>query len=109
MTPFIAPNNQSFSNGLMSSMDQRISPLTIGASDQIPIAVAFQETIHVMMSGEDQSKWKIRILGDMLVSFPAAILNLLVDQSPHLNILEFRLQNLHKVENVIANPQLVTQ
>ena len=45
----------------------------------------------------------------MLISFPAAILNILVDQSPHLNTLEFRLQNLHKVENIIANPQLVTQ
>jgi hypothetical protein len=45
----------------------------------------------------------------MLISFPAAILNILVDQSPHLNTLEFRLQNLNKVENVIANPQLVTQ
>jgi hypothetical protein len=56
MTPFIAPNSQSFSNVLMTSMDQRISPLTIGASDQIPIAIAFQETIHVMMSGDDQSK-----------------------------------------------------
>jgi hypothetical protein len=56
MTPFIAPNSQSFSNGLMTSMDQRMSPLTIGASDQIPIAVAFQETIHVMMSGDDQTK-----------------------------------------------------
>jgi hypothetical protein len=56
MTPFIAPNSQSFSNSLMTSMDQRMSPLTIGASDQIPIAVAFQETIHVMMSGDDQTK-----------------------------------------------------
>jgi hypothetical protein len=56
MTPFIAPNSQSFSNGLLTSMDQRMSPLTIGASDQIPIAVAFQETIHVMMSGDDQTK-----------------------------------------------------
>lgn len=45
----------------------------------------------------------------MLISFPAAILNLLVDPSPHLNPLEFRLQNLTKVENVIANTQLVTQ
>jgi len=56
MTPFIAPSSQSFSNSLMTSMDQRMSPLTIGASDQIPIAVAFQETIHVMMSGDDQTK-----------------------------------------------------
>ncbi|CAF1572901.1 unnamed protein product, partial [Adineta ricciae] len=109
MTPFIAPNTPHFSNSLMASMDQRMSPITIGATDQIPIAVAFQETIHVMMSSDDQTKWKIRILGDMLVSFPAAILNLLVDQSPHLNTLEFRLQNLNKVENVIANPQLVSQ
>ncbi|CAF5058183.1 unnamed protein product, partial [Rotaria magnacalcarata] len=42
------------------------------------------------MSGDDQTKWKVRILGDMLVSFPAAILNLLVNPSPILNILEFR-------------------
>ncbi len=56
MTPFIAPNSQSCPNGLMTSMDQRMSPLTIGASDQIPIAVAFQETIHVMMSGDDQTR-----------------------------------------------------
>jgi len=54
-------------------------------------------------------RWKIRILGDMLISFPAAILNILVDPSPHLNTLEFRLQNLNRVENVIANPQLVIQ
>ncbi|CAF1417816.1 unnamed protein product [Rotaria sordida] len=108
MTPFTGPNSQSFSNSLITSTDQRISPLTIGASDQIPIAVAFQETIHVMMTGDDQTKWKIRILGDMLVSFPAAILNLLVNPSPILNTLEFRLQNLNKVENIIANPQLIT-
>ncbi|UJR10471.1 hypothetical protein I4U23_014675 [Adineta vaga] len=109
MTPFIAPNTSTCSNSLMTSLDHRMSPITIGATDQIPIAVAFQETIHVMMSGDDQTKWKIRILGDMLISFPAAILNILVEQSPHLNTLEFRLQNLSKVENVIANPQLVSQ
>ncbi len=55
MTPFIAPNSQTFSHSLMTSMDQRMSPLTIGATDQIPIAVAFQETIHVMMSGDDKT------------------------------------------------------
>lgn len=53
-------------------------------------------------------RWKIRILGDMLVSFPAAILSLIVNPSPILNMLEFRLQNLDKVENIIANPQLIT-
>jgi len=45
----------------------------------------------------------------MLISFPAAILSLLVDPSPYVNPLEFRLQNLNRVENVIANPQLITQ
>ena len=44
----------------------------------------------------------------MLVSFPAAILNIFLDPSPHLNTLEFRLQNLSKVENIITNPQLIT-
>ena len=57
-TPFIGPNSQSLPNGLTTSIDQRLSPLTIGATDQIPIAVAFQETIHVMMSSDDRTKQK---------------------------------------------------
>jgi hypothetical protein len=35
-----------------------ISSLTIGATDQIPLAIAFQETIHVMMSGDNQKKYE---------------------------------------------------
>lgn len=56
ITPFVAPTSQSFANGLSNSLDQRFSPLTIGTTDQIPIAVAFQETIHVMMAGDDPAK-----------------------------------------------------
>ena len=33
------------------------SPLTIGAMDQIPLAIAFQETIHLMISGDNQEKY----------------------------------------------------
>ena len=61
MTPFVGPTSQSFANGLSNSIEQRCSPLTIGATDQIPIAVAFQETIHVMMAGDDPSKSAQRI------------------------------------------------
>ncbi|CAF0781256.1 unnamed protein product [Didymodactylos carnosus] len=95
-------------NNSISSTNDRISPLTIGSTDNIPIAIAYQETVHVVMNGDDQTKWKIRILGDMLVSFPAAILHLLATPSPHLSQLEFCLKNLTKVDNIIANPQLVS-
>jgi len=104
-----------------------ISSLTIGATDQIPLAIAFQETIHVMMSGDNQKKyekkndrliffliiffvsWKSQIIGQMLISFPSSILNLLMDSSRAANTLEFRLKNVDNIENIVAKPSLITQ
>ncbi|CAF1533867.1 unnamed protein product, partial [Didymodactylos carnosus] len=116
MTPLTLTNSMGMStsfqfgtnNSLSSSVNGSSSPLTIGSTDNIPIAMAYQEMIHAMMNGEDETKWKIRIQGDMLVSFPAAILHLLSAPVSQLSPLEFRLRNLDKVENIIANPQLVS-
>ncbi|CAF0901103.1 unnamed protein product [Adineta steineri] len=45
----------SFSSSL-TSIDQRMPPLTISVTRRIPIAIGFQETIHIMMSGDDSTK-----------------------------------------------------
>ncbi len=52
----IASMSQSFRNSPITSNEQGISPLTIGATDQIPLAIAFQETIHAMLSGNNKEK-----------------------------------------------------
>lgn len=52
----MAPVNISFRNSPSMSYEQGMSRLTVGATDQIPLAVAFQETIHVMMSGNNREK-----------------------------------------------------
>jgi hypothetical protein len=108
----------------MTPNDQGQSPLTIGATDQIPLAIAFQETINVMMSGDNHEKldillvnniinlifsWKSRIVGEMLISFPASFVNLILDPSRSSNTLEFRLKNLDNIENIRAKPSLITQ
>jgi hypothetical protein len=58
MSPSIISMHQNFSNSPISSNELGISPLTIGATDQIPLAIAFQETIHVIMSGDNQEKYE---------------------------------------------------
>jgi hypothetical protein len=58
MSPSIFSNNPSFNNSPNISNEMGISPLTIGAMEQIPLAIAFQETIDVMMSGDNKEKYE---------------------------------------------------
>jgi hypothetical protein len=53
--------------------------------------------------------WKSRITGQMLISFPNSMLNLLIDSSRTANTLEFRLKNIDNIENIITKPSLITQ
>ena len=53
--------------------------------------------------------WKSRIVGQMLISFPSSMLNILMDSSRAANTLEFRLKNVDNIENIIAKPSLITQ
>jgi hypothetical protein len=50
--------NQSLNNSPLNPNEFGGSPLTIGAMDQIPLAIAFQETIHAMISGDNQEKYE---------------------------------------------------
>lgn len=78
-----------------------VSPLTVNGagSEIIPIAVAFNETIHAYFKmGGDTTKFKVKCFGCMKISFPFAILKLLAVELPQLS---FRLNNLQ-----IANQDL---
>lgn len=77
-----------------------ISPLTVNGSDLIPIAVAFNETIHAYFKSGDISKFKVKCFGCMKISFPFAVLKFLNSELP---LLEFKLSNLQ-----IANQDLKT-
>ncbi len=85
-----------------------VSPLTLNSSGSeiIPIAVAFNETVHAYFKMGDQSKFKVKCFGCMKISFPFAILKLLALELPQL---EFKLGNLHianqdlKVNNQLLN------
>ncbi|CAF0832417.1 unnamed protein product [Rotaria sordida] len=109
VSPSIASINPNFRNSPIISHEQPMSPLTPDTIDQIPLAIAFQEIIHVMMSGNNQENWKSRIVGEMLISFPASILNLFVDPSHFSNRLQFRLKNLDHIENITAKSSLIAQ
>lgn len=83
------------------------SPLTIGMSDIIPIAVAFQEIVHAYFKGTDESRCMVKLTGDMMFSFPAGIVQVLTN-NPSPATVTFRLRNASKMENIIPNKQLVT-
>ncbi|XP_068202734.1 F-BAR domain only protein 2 isoform X3 [Palaemon carinicauda] len=82
------------------------SPLTIGLSDSIPLAVAFQELCHAYFRGTDDSKCQVKVTGEMMVSFPAGIVNVLTN-NPSPAQLSFKVNNFSKVSNVLPNKQLI--
>ncbi|XP_064109767.1 F-BAR domain only protein 2-like isoform X4 [Macrobrachium nipponense] len=82
------------------------SPLTIGLSDSIPLAVAFQELCHAYFRGTDESKCQVKVTGEMMVSFPAGIVNVLTN-NPSPAQLSFKVNNFSKVSNVLPNKQLI--
>ncbi|CAF3423180.1 unnamed protein product [Rotaria socialis] len=96
-------------NSPLTSNEQRTSPLQEDNLDQIPLAIAFQEVFHAMMSGNNQENWKKRIVGELLISFPASMLNIFVNPSQSSNSLQFRLKNSEHVENITTNSSLIIQ
>ncbi|XP_055715773.1 F-BAR domain only protein 2 isoform X7 [Phlebotomus papatasi] len=83
------------------------SPLTIGISDTIPLAVAFHEMIHAYFRGSDESRCQVKMSGDMMLSFPAGIVGVFAN-NPNPAKLGFRIKNIQNLENIIPNKQLVT-
>ncbi|XP_062712423.1 F-BAR domain only protein 2 isoform X12 [Aedes albopictus] len=83
------------------------SPLTIGMSDTIPLAVAFHEIIHAYFRGADETRCQVKMSGDMMLSFPAGIVNVLAN-NPNPAKLGFRIKNLQNLDNVVPNKQLIT-
>lgn len=83
------------------------SPLTIGLSDTIPLAVAFQELCHAYFRGTDESRCQVKVTGEMMVSFPAGIVGVLAN-NPSPAQLSFKVINIAKITSVLPNKQLIT-
>ena len=82
------------------------SPLTLGLTDVIPLAIAFQEVCHACFRGSDESQVQVRLIGDLMISFPAGIVNVIannVNPSP----LQFRLNNSNSLESLLPNKELI--
>ncbi|XP_056018722.1 F-BAR domain only protein 2-like isoform X6 [Ostrea edulis] len=88
------------------------SPLTIGMSDTIPLAIAFTETISAFFKGTDAtrstSKCIVKIAGNVMMSFPAGVVRVFTE-NPNPALLSFKLKNVSKMENILLNKQLVEQ
>ena len=83
------------------------SPLTLGMSDVVPIAVAFQEVCHAMFNGSEETKCQVRLIGDMMISFPAGIVQV-VANNPHPAQLSFKIRNATVFESIVPNLKLIT-
>ncbi|XP_026683165.1 F-BAR domain only protein 2-like [Diaphorina citri] len=82
------------------------SPLTIGMSDTIPLAVAFHEIIHSYFRGTDETRCQVKMSGDMMLSFPAGIVSILTS-NPSPAQLKFKVSNISHIENMLPNKQLI--
>lgn len=91
---------------LFSSISRGPSPLTLGFNDIIPLAVAFQEVCHACFHGTDESKCQVRLIGDLMISFPAGIVHV-ITKNPNASQLLFRIKNTSALESVIPNKNLI--
>ena len=82
------------------------SPLTLGMGDVIPIAVAFQEVCHACFRGADENQCQVRLIGDMMISFPAGIVQVFMS-NPNPAPLLFRIKNSSVLETILPNKQLI--
>ncbi|XP_062616550.1 F-BAR domain only protein 2-like [Saccostrea cucullata] len=82
------------------------SPLTIGMSDTIPLAIAFTETINAYFKGTDATRCMVKITGNVMMSFPAGVVRVFTE-NPNPALLSFKLKNVSKLENTMLNKQLV--
>ncbi|KAM4575438.1 SH3-containing GRB2-like protein 3-interacting protein 1 isoform 1-T1 [Fundulus diaphanus] len=82
------------------------SPLTMGAQDTLPVAAAFTETVNALFIGADPSKCVVKIIGEMVLSFPAGITRHFAN-SPSPAVLTFSITNYNRLEHVLPNPQLL--
>ena len=84
------------------------SPLTIGMSDVVPLAVAFQEVCHACFRGADESQVQVRLIGDLMVSFPAGIVGVVTNNTKNAAPLVFKIKNSSVLESVVPNKQLIS-
>jgi len=84
------------------------SPLTMGGADCVPLAVAFQEVVHAAFRGAEESRCLVRLLGDMMLSFPAGIVSVLAS-NPYPAPLQFKIRNSGRLESVLPNKQLISK
>jgi len=84
------------------------SPLTLGGADCVPLAVAFQEVVHAAFRGAEESRCLVRLLGDMMLSFPAGIVSVLAS-NPYPAPLQFKIRNSGRLESILPNKQLISK
>lgn len=101
-------SSNSFASSASFGVSRGPSPLTIGMSDTIPLAVAFSETIHAYFKGGDQSRCRVKLTGDMVVSFPAGIIRVLVENHCPTT-LRFAIKNISSLEQILVNKQLILE
>ncbi|XP_076026285.1 SH3-containing GRB2-like protein 3-interacting protein 1 isoform X1 [Genypterus blacodes] len=82
------------------------SPLTMGAQDTLPVAAAFTETVNAFFKGSDPNKCVVKIIGEMVLSFPAGITRHFAN-NPSPAVLTFSITNYSRLEHVLPNPQLL--
>ena len=84
------------------------SPLTLSSAESVPLAVAFQEVVHAAFRGAEESRCLVRLLGDMMLSFPAGIVSVFA-ANPYPAPLQFRILNAARLESVLPNKQLISK
>ncbi|XP_075397275.1 F-BAR domain only protein 2 isoform X2 [Tenrec ecaudatus] len=82
------------------------SPVSLGSQDTLPVAIALTESVNAYFKGADPTKCIVKITGDITISFPSGVIKVFTS-NPAPAGLGFRVKNLHRLEQILPNAQLV--
>ncbi|XP_055354363.1 F-BAR domain only protein 2-like isoform X1 [Paramacrobiotus metropolitanus] len=83
-------------------------PLAAAPTVAIPVAVAFVEKVSAAFIGAEEARCRVRIEGDLILTFPSGVLQTLL-ANPHHPPLSFALTQTSLLENILPNRHLVSQ
>ncbi|XP_065657170.1 F-BAR domain only protein 2 isoform X5 [Hydra vulgaris] len=109
----ICSPNSNFSSSITDVVQSKVAHNTASRSHSvpdidkgIPIAVAFIETVNGLFKGSNVASCVVKVTGDMTISFPATIINILsTDLNPPQ--LSFNITGMSSLEQIYPNKALV--
>ncbi|TMS35288.1 hypothetical protein L596_002722 [Steinernema carpocapsae] len=104
---YLGPSSHTFESPFSVSQSNLLKSAATINEQRVPIGVAQKEFFHTWFKGADFTNSTMKVVGNVIVSFPSSVIDLLTDIHSDVEPLKFALKNATKIKAITPNKQLV--